>query len=96
MQNEALAKHFVSCTKEDTMMNTWVARARLEWVLLTCSFSTPEFHAHCLLYCTQLILTVCRKWRPPETDEEKQLKKQRAQDSKKRKKEEKEGRVKEE
>lgn len=51
---------------------------------------------YCLLYCTQLILTVCRKWRPPETDEEKQLKKQRAQDSKKRKKEEKDGRVKEE
>ena len=90
-QNEDLAKHFVSCTKEDTMMNTWVARARLEWVLLICSVLTPEFHS-CFFFlcCTQFILITCRKWRPPETDEEKQLKKQRAQESKKRKKEAKE------
>lgn len=69
------------------MMNTWVQRARTEHI---CA------HAMIVSICVRLG-NLCnyvnfqwcahRKWRPPETDEEKEKKKQRAEEAKKRKKE---------
>lgn len=84
-----LAGHFVTCTKEDTMMNVWLVRARSnpQFLELACVQFKSKFAMSLLWTVLYLTMFFClRKWRPPETDEQKQEKKRKAEESKKRKK----------
>ena len=89
-KQQDLSAHFVSCTKEDTMMNVWLVRAKLGPYSKVCpciqshSCFPKQRHARCYE------VAVSRKWKPPETEEQKQAKKQKLEDSIKRKKAEKE------
>ncbi len=87
-----LSGHFITCTKEDTMMNVWLVRARSnsQFPELACLHSNQSLTCHSCRLCWYVLFfdVFCssRKWRPPETEEQKQEKKKKAEDAKRRKK----------